>query len=131
MIPIKGNIRPIKDHILATDMNFGEMKTEAGIILRSDDGKSEGIKPRWCKVWSVGPEQTEIKVGDWILVEHGRWTRGVKVLTESGEEIEFRRIDANGVIGISNEAPTGIQLGSLTTPTSGQTYDFSDVHKMM
>ncbi len=129
MIPIKGKIVPIKDHILATDMNFGEMKTKAGIILRSDDGKSEGIKPRWCKVWSIGPEQKEIKVGDWILVEHGRWTRGVKVLTETGEEIEFRRIDANGVIGVSNEEPTDVTLGDLSTPTASQSYDFSDLQR--
>ena len=129
MIPIKGKIVPIKDHILATDMNFGEMKTKAGILLRSDDGKSEGIKPRWCKVWSVGPEQKEIKIGDWILVEHGRWTRGVKVIIEDGSEIEFRRIDSAGIIGVSDEAPTDVQLGSLTTPTASQTYDFSDMQR--
>lgn len=129
MMPIKGKIVPIRDHILATDMNFGEMKTKSGIVLRSDDGKSEGIKPRWCKVWSIGPEQTEIKIGDWILVEHGRWTRGVKVLTESGEEIEFRRIDAKGIIGVSDEEPTGIQLGTIDTPMPGASYDFSDLQR--
>lgn len=129
MIPIKGKIVPIKDHILATDMEFGEMKTKAGIILRSDDGKSEGIKPRWCKVWSIGPEQQEIKIGDWILVEHGRWTRGVKVIVEDGSEIEFRRIDSAGIIGVSDQPPSDIQLGSLTTPTSSQTYDFKDLQK--
>lgn len=129
MIPIKGKIVPIKDHILATGMEFGEMKTKAGIILRSDDGKSEGIKPRWCKVWSVGPEQKEIKVGNWILVEHGRWTRGVKVIVEDGSEVEFRRIDYAGIIGVSEEAPTDVQLGTLTTPTASKTYDFSDLQK--
>jgi len=129
MIPIKGKVIPIRDHVLATDMEFGEMKTKTGIVLRSDDGKSEGIKPRWCKVWAVGPEQKEINVGEWILVEHGRWTRGINILTETGEEIIFRRIDAKGIIGISDEAPTDVQLGSLTTPTPGQSYDFSNLQK--
>ena len=105
MIPIKGKVVPIRDHILATDMDFGEMKTKAGIILRSDDGKSEGIKPRWCKVWAVGPEQVDVKVGDWILLEHGRWTRGAKIVIDD-EEITIRRIDPENIIFVTDEEPT-------------------------
>ncbi len=40
-------IRAIHDHVIVTGMNFSERKTSSGIILRSDDGKSHGIRPRW------------------------------------------------------------------------------------
>ena len=44
--PIKGTLKPIHDHVLATDMYFGDQKTKTGIIILNDDGKSEGIRPR-------------------------------------------------------------------------------------
>jgi co-chaperonin GroES (HSP10) len=124
--PIQGKLVPIRNHILASDMYFGEQKTQTGIVLLNDDGKTEGIKPRWCKVWAVGPEQTDVEVGDWILVEHGRWTRGITLVDESGEELEIRRIDAKGVILKSDEPPRGVQLGALSSPTAGSSFTMSD-----
>ena len=79
MRAVASKLRPIHKHILVRDMNFGEQYTAGGIFIPSDDGKSEGVKPRWARVFAVGPEQTEVKVGEWILVEHGRWTRGLEV----------------------------------------------------
>ena len=35
---MKGTLRPIKDRVLAYDMNFGERTTKGGIIITSDDG---------------------------------------------------------------------------------------------
>ena len=37
-------VRAIKDDILVTDMDFGEIKTKSGLVLRSDNGQSHGIK---------------------------------------------------------------------------------------
>jgi co-chaperonin GroES (HSP10) len=90
---VKGKLRPIRDNVLITDMDFEEMKTASGIIVQSDDGKAHGVKPRWCRVWAVGPEQKDVKVGEWIYVDHGRWTRGVKVEDENGDEIIIRRVE--------------------------------------
>ena len=78
---VKGDILPIKDHVLVSDMEFAQLVTEGGIIIPGDEGSSRGIHPRWGKVYSVGPEQTEIKKGEWILVDHGRWTRGCLLYT--------------------------------------------------
>ena len=36
----KGNIRPLHDRVIVREMNFGEMKTKAGLIIMSDDGKN-------------------------------------------------------------------------------------------
>ena len=41
---VKGKINPIRDNVLITDMEFGEERTTTGIIVRSLNGKTEGIK---------------------------------------------------------------------------------------
>lgn len=101
---VKGNIRPLRNKIFVTDMNFGEGKTKSGIVLTSDDGKSSGLRPRWCRVWAVGNEQTDIHVGQWLLMMHGRWTRGIKY-EENGEEITLHMVDPEGILVISDEKP--------------------------
>jgi co-chaperonin GroES (HSP10) len=107
---VKGKIKPLNDNILVADMNFEEMKTASGIIIQSDDGKAHGVKPRWCRVWAVGPDQTEVKVGEWILVEHGRWTRGITV-QEDGKEFVIRRVENVSVMLRADEKPNDIHIG--------------------
>jgi len=105
MFVIKINkIKPIKDHIIVRDMNFGTRTLSSGIIMLGDDAKTDGIRPRWAQVYSIGPEQQDISVGQWVLVEHGRWTRGAKVQIND-EEITIRRVDAKSIMLISDEEP--------------------------
>lgn len=118
------NIVPLHDHIIVSDMNFAEQITKAGIIIGSDNGKSEGIKPRWAKVFAVGKDQTKIKIGDWILIEHGRWTRGAKLELEPGEITEIRRVENKSIMMVSNEKPNDVYLGFSNQSTT-QTFDFS------
>ena len=94
----------IKDHILVTEMAFKERKLSSGIVLLNDDGKTSGIRPRWAKVYAVGPEQTEIQVGQWIFVEHGRWSRGIEVEVNN-EQLTLRRVDPKSIIFVSDEEP--------------------------
>lgn len=118
-------INPIRDHILATDLNFGEQVTSSGIVLRSDNGKSEGVKPRWGRVYAVGPEQDTVSEGDWILVEHGRWTRGIELQIEDTEEkLELFRIDPNGILLVADKKPADLELGAYSTPTKPGLSDF-------
>jgi co-chaperonin GroES (HSP10) len=102
---IRGKITPLRDKILVADMNFGLSQTKTGIILHSDNGKVQGIKPRWAKVWAVGPEQKDIKVGEWILIEHGRWTRTFEIEEEDGSIQEVRGVDNNAIMMSSDEMP--------------------------
>jgi co-chaperonin GroES (HSP10) len=98
-------IRAIQDDVIVCNMDFGEMKTSSGIVLRSDDGQLHGIKPRWGRVYRVGPKQTEIKEGQWILIEHGRWTRKVKI--HDGEtELEIQKVDKEAILAVSDETPS-------------------------
>lgn len=97
-------IKAIHNYVLVSDMAFEERRTQAGVIIINDDGKSSGIRPRWAKVFSVGPDQQDIKVGDWVCVAHGRWTRGVTVETKEGTYV-IRRIDPNDVLLMSENQP--------------------------
>lgn len=103
----KVKIRAIHDWIIVTDMNFGERKTASGIVLRSDNAKVTGIYPRWGKVYKVGPEQQDVTVGQWVLVEHGRWTRGIKIDDGTGEKV-IQKIDPNAILAVSDEEPTAL-----------------------
>ena len=98
-------LTPLKDNVIVRDMSFEGRKLSSGILLLNDDGKSEGIRPRWAQVYSVGPEQNEIKVGQWILVEHGRWSRGLEVEVDD-EKFTIRRVDPKCVIFASDDKPT-------------------------
>lgn len=126
MNTVKGTIRPIRDNVLVTDMDFEEMKTASGIIIQSDDGKAHGVKPRWCRVWAIGPEQKDVKVGEWILMEHGRWTRGIKV-DENGEEIIIRRVELKSIMLQTDERPNDFYIGAeydASMPVSHKPEDF-------
>jgi len=104
---VTGKIRPLRDTVFVTDMMFDEQKTSSGIILQNDDGKSQGIRPRWGRVWAIGSEQNQVHIGEWILVEHGRWTRTVTVDGDSGDVVEVRMVDNDAIMMISDELPTG------------------------
>ena len=107
MASVKGKITPIGDKILISDMEFGLEKTKSGIILQSDNGKTSGIHPRWGKIWAVGPNQNELKVGQWICVEHGRWTRTWEV-EQDGQTVEVRGVDNKAIMLVSDEKPNDI-----------------------
>ena len=97
-------LTPLHDIVLVRDMSFEARKLSSGILLLNDDGKSDGIRPRWARVFAVGPEQKEIKPGEWVYVEHGRWSRGIEVEIND-EEFVIRRVDPACIIFASPEPP--------------------------
>lgn len=97
-------LKPLGRGVIVTDMNFSGRKLTSGIILLGDDGKTDGIRPRWCRVIAVGSEQQDVTVGQWILVEHGRWTRGI-VLDQGDGEFVAHRVDPDCIIMVSDEEP--------------------------
>lgn len=90
-------IVPLNDTVIVSDMKFEERISQGGIIIPNDDMKNSGIRPRWAKVYATGPEQQDVKVGQYILVAHGRWTRGVKIEDEQGEKV-IRKVDNNDIL---------------------------------
>jgi co-chaperonin GroES (HSP10) len=102
---VKGKIVPLKDSVLISDMDFDMQKTAAGILITSDNGKAEGIYPRWGRVWAIGPDQTDVQVGEWILVEHGRWTRTIEFELDDNSIVELRRVDTKAILASADEKP--------------------------
>jgi co-chaperonin GroES (HSP10) len=121
---VDGTLDTIHDNVLITDMNFDEQVTAGGIIVGSDNGKTEGIKPRWGKVYKVGPDQHDITIGDWILIEHGRWTRGIQIKDDNGNVVTVRRVETKAILAVSDHQPTDINLGRSNASTV-QEFDFS------
>lgn len=97
----QSELRALKKDVLVTDMSFDQRITQGGLILLNDNGTSLGIRPRWGRVYAVGPLQKDVKVGQWICVAHGRWTRGIDLEDESGKRT-IRKIDPNDILLISN-----------------------------
>ena len=97
-------IQPLNKRVLVCKMRFGDIKTRGGIILLDDDGKEQGIHPRWCQAYAVGPKQEDIRVGQWILVAHGRWTRGM-IVEKDGVKEEVRMVDEKDILLVSDNEP--------------------------
>lgn len=97
-------LRPIHDTVLVTEMNFADRVTTGGILIPSDNGKNHGIRPRWGRVFAVGPEQTDVEIGQWICVEHGRWTRAVQLELPEGATM-VRRVDPKDILLVSDTEP--------------------------
>lgn len=120
---LNGTLRPIGNRVIVSDMYFGEQRTKSGLIIRSDDGETRGIYPRWGKVHSKGPDnKDDYQVGDWILIEHGRWTRSVKI-DEGNGEIELRMVEAESILAYSDVKPEGVQIGAEYSDGESATID--------
>lgn len=105
------NLIPLHDSIIVTEMNFGGRQLGSGIIMLGDDAKTDGIRPRWAMVFAVGPEQKDVIPGQWVLVEHGRWTRGCHIVMND-TELVIRKIDTNAILLVSDTAPGADEVQS-------------------
>lgn len=108
---LREQLKPLKDAVIVSDMSFDERLSSGGIVLVKDNGKSSGIRPRWGRVYAVGPDQRDIKIGTWICVEHGRWTRGIEIEDEHGKQT-LRRVDPKDVMMESDELPDDTTFSS-------------------
>lgn len=104
-------VRPLSKDILIYNMDIGEQKTASGIVIQNDDGKSHGIKPRWAQVYKIGSAcEIDVKPGQWILIEHGRWTRKIKI--DDGESIkEIQKVETSSILAVSDYRPNDVYLG--------------------
>ena len=105
------SFRALQNYVIVTDMNFKEKLTSSGIIIPNSDGKLEGIHARWGRVYAVGNRQQDVQVGQYVLVKHGRWTRGTLIEDAEGEKT-IRRIDADDILLVSNEPVQDETIGN-------------------
>ena len=119
-IEIDGEIKPLRDSVIVTEMDFSGRQLASGVILLGDDGKTDGIRPRWARVYAIGPEQRDVRVDQWVLVEHGRWSRGLRIVKD-GEEIVIRRADPNAIIFATDTQPDDINTISTAVHAERKT----------
>ena len=100
----RDQLKPLHDSVIVGEMIFDQRFTTGGIVLLNDNGKSTGIRPRWGQVYAVGPEQHDVKVGEWVCVAHGRWTRGIDIEDENGKQT-LRRVDPKHILIQTDEQP--------------------------
>ena len=98
------NLKFMYNHVIVSEMHFDERISKGGIVLLDDDTKSAGIRPRWAKIYGLGPEQDDPQyaIGKWILISHGRWTRGITVETPTGKQT-LRKVDPNDILVVSDQ----------------------------
>jgi co-chaperonin GroES (HSP10) len=106
---VKG-IKALSKDVLVIDMDMGEQKTAGGLVIQSDDGKAHGVKPRWAKVYRVGSEVNFVKEDQWVLIEHGRWTRKIKIDDGEGEK-EFQKVETKSIIAVADQKPNDFYIG--------------------
>ena len=109
--PKKIKVRALSKDILVIDMDMGDMTTAGGIVIQSDNGKAHGVKPRWAKVYKVGSEvDIDVKVGQWVLIEHGRWTRKINI--DDGEGVkDFQKVEIKSIMAVADERPNDFYIG--------------------
>lgn len=107
---MSAGITALKKKVIVTNIESGARLTTNGIIIPDDDGKERGIRPRWAQVYAVGEGIDDIKVGEWVLISHGRWTRGMDIQTPDGEKVTIRGVDY----------PEGILLAAESNPVEKQ-----------
>jgi hypothetical protein len=58
------------------------------------------------QVYSVGPEVTGITVGQWVMVEHGRWTHGMNLRDDNDEEFILWGAEEESILLVSDDEPS-------------------------
>jgi co-chaperonin GroES (HSP10) len=98
-------IKALRNKVLVTNIDGGSKITSNGIIIPDDEGKERGIRPRWAEIYAVGSEVEDVKPGQWILISHGRWSRGVDIVTDTGK-ITVRQVDyPDAILLVSDSKP--------------------------
>ena len=124
--PKKIKVRALSKDILVVDMDMGDMITSSGIVIQSDNGKAHGVKPRWAKVYKVGSEvDIDVKVGQWVLIEHGRWTRKINI--DDGEGVkDFQKVEIKSIMAVADERPNDFYIGQEFSNGSSMTISPDD-----
>lgn len=98
-------LKALRGKVLVHNIEQGEKRTKGGIIIMDDDGKERGIRERWAQVYSVGDDVDDIAVGQWVLIKHGRWSRGIDI-SVSGVRTTLRQADyPDAILLVSQECP--------------------------
>ena len=104
-------LRPLPGRLYCKALETG-LRTSAGGIVLTDDNKATagvgGVRPRWFQVVNVNVDTNpdDIKIGDYVLVEHGRWSKrftGSADMREVGNNYSI--VEEKSVMMVSEDPP--------------------------
>lgn len=84
---------PHPDKVFVTDIESGPNVTKSGIIIPDDNATNRGIRARWAQVCMIGKNVTDVKVGEWLFIEHGRWSFGLDLEQPNGDILRVWHVD--------------------------------------
>jgi hypothetical protein len=91
----------VSNHILfqfVEDIRAGRfVNSTGGQILVSTSDTNQSNTPRWGKVTHTGPEVLDVKVGEYVLVEPGKWTNGFYI-----DDVRFWKTDEEQIMLVSD-----------------------------
>ena len=124
-------LKAIRDNVLCTDADFGDQVTEAGIIIKSNIEKSQGITARWFKLLDVGSEcwqelKTGVEEGKWVLVSYGRWTEGIEVEDDRlpNGKGKIWKVEQKSCLAVADSKPKEVYYNSNTVTAEKKTRDY-------
>ena len=85
-------LTPLHNNVFVTEMDQGNKLTKGGLIILDDNMGARGIRPRWAKIFAIGPDVKDVAVGEWVLIEHGRWSNRIPMSFPDGD-VDVWRID--------------------------------------
>jgi len=91
---------------IMVDKPSGFKQTKSGLFIADKDKDISGVRSRWFKLYSVGEEIDWVREGQYVYVEHGRWSNGVKV----DNETTIYLLDNNCLLLVSDEVPEGLDI---------------------
>lgn len=96
-------VKAMRNKILAEmiDDPGEETTTAGGIILIEKDGTENAVRPRWFQVYSVGDDIDWLTEGAYVLVDHGRWSNGMKI----DNELKVYLLDNKDCLMVSENNP--------------------------
>ena len=99
-------LKPLPGRLYCKALETGLRTSAGGIVLTDDNSATSGaggVRPRWFQVVNVNIDTNldDIKIGDYVLVEHGRWSRRF-----SGTDIDnYSIVEEKAVLLVSEDAP--------------------------
>jgi co-chaperonin GroES (HSP10) len=102
------HFRPLRGHVFVSDLEGGMRQTTGGIFLADDDMKDHGIRQRWAKIAYLGEGVTDLKVDEWVLLPHGRWTNKLSIKAADGTKQHVWRADYDAILLVSEERPSDL-----------------------
>ena len=96
-------IKPIKNNFVFKFLDPNQdgrfiNRTKSSIILTNKNDEEQTSVPRWGEVISIGPDVSEFKPGEFVLVGAGRWSQFFKI---DGEK--YWKSDSEQVLAVTDE----------------------------